>query len=71
MADKETNEEKIAEYEEKYGVELVVSEKTCDYWYVFLGNEGEAQNYMAYFHKNAFTKEQVVELVKSIRKVEE
>ena len=59
------------EYEEKYGVELVVSEKTCDYWYVFLGNEGEAQNYMAYFHKNAFTKEQVVELVKSIRKVEE
>ena len=61
----------MLEYEEKYGVELEEAEQTCDYWYVFIVNEGEEKHYMAYFHKNAFTKEQVVDFAKSIRKVEE
>lgn len=57
----------MQEYEEAFGVSLTDADRTCEYWYVFMGNEGEERSYHAFFHKNAFTKEEVIEFVKSIR----
>lgn len=57
----------MQEYEEEFGVSLANSDKTCEYWYVFMGNEGEERSYHAFFHKNAFSKEEVIEFIKSIR----
>ena len=57
----------MIEYEENYGISLADAEKTCEYWCVFMGDEGEERSYYAFFHKGAFTKEEIIGFVKSIR----